>query len=238
MFVSKPSLSWEDVYRSSLDTNYKVSVSVGMNDQGEVKSTVAHLRRYNMNKSPTKDGITLKTIDLDAIMGSLDGEFSVYTPDHSITSHIMDDDTVSIEISGWGKTKSMKIPTNVYEKVRNAASGLRFILSTLAKDNKQPTAQKLVKMVTSHVRKNVPLFTNCTDAVFTSQIETVKSLVTGFLHPSAKALRIPKEMVMTIVGSEAFKKNAIFYNYNEEAMEDGFKDIIPTLISNELSEQI
>lgn len=229
MILSRVALTWEDLYRSTLDEDVKVSVSVGKNGQGEVKSTIAHLRRYSANKFPTKDGITMRTIDLDAIMGSVDGEFSVYTPDHSIVSHATEG-KVTIEVTTWGQSKSMEMTPTVYEKVRKAAPGLKFILSSLAKSNKEPVAQKLVKKMTSNI-KNCRWYRQFqgNDA---DLLRELKSMVVESCQPAASTLGINKEMIIAILESEDFEKNATALH--EDELEDGFEEILPTLNNNEL----
>lgn len=231
-FLRLSPISWKKVFQAKLSDEFKVSVSIGTDSNGQVISSACHLQSYFIDQD-TADCITLKAADLDTISRNEYGNFTAEFLDHSISCSIRRD-SAQIQVSNGNQVESIGIPIFVYGKLYDMSRALKFILSCSSRMNKKQVASDLVKMLLIYIRRK-PMG-KFADNLFNEMFEKVKSLIVEFLCLTAKPLGVKIDDAVAILKAKTFPKNALSYIGSGEADKNGYNNIIPILLRNEFSE--
>lgn len=221
-------LTWRDCYRRTLPSGQgeespgsevKVSVSAGRDSSGSIKCVVSHLRRYKKGK-PTKQGVVLKTADLETIWERNKDEKALNSWTHNIQDRKINVSFMGLTLTTIAVTKGSqaRIITLGYHTFRQfveTIQTLRFVVGALCSDYKIPYAESSLMAI---ITKNLTDTTEGDESKAYCLMKDVYQASKDDIEILEKTLKIPHATMQSLI--ERKDLVPLFLNHLKEEITD------------------
>lgn len=238
-------LTYKDRFVYTLDTDdsenkVKITVSVGTDSNGEIKSILSHLRRYNKEGFATRQGVSLRVEDLKTIFSLVDfqdPDFASYTPSRNLsartTENKIGESIVTIEVSGGRKEQKLIVSIDIWNEFVTTLTTLRYIVKCIGKQDKRVLTEDILLVI--HSDEIEELYrTNRFEGSLEKEMIKVRPNVEKQMEIIEKMVDIPHQITSQVIEKEGFISVVNKFSTHKSEAKDLIVKNVRLMLKNEI----